>query len=115
MKSLSDTRSHLTDDRLAEIVRRLVAAFSPRAIYLFGSQVSGLACRDSDVDVMVVLEEAPPQANLFQLGYAALRGLGLPVELHFATRARFERFADVFGSLPNEIRRKGVLLYAPET
>jgi len=109
------TSNGITDERLAEIVSRIVTALSPRAIYLFGSQLSGLAHRDSDIDIMVVLEDLPPAGDDFKRGYAARRGLGLPVELHFASRGRFERFAEVVGSLSREIHRKGVLLYAAET
>jgi predicted nucleotidyltransferase len=112
MEGSTGITPRISDDRLAEVVRRLVAAVSPRAIYLFGSHVSGLAARDSDIDVMVILEDGPPKTDDFKQGYAALHGLGLPVELHFASRARFERFAEVIGSLSHEIHRKGVLLYA---
>jgi predicted nucleotidyltransferase len=115
MTPSSETLNCFPDDRLAGIVSRLVTALSPRAIYLFGSQLSGLAHRDSDVDIMVLMEDVMPGVELHKRGYACLRGLGLPVELHFSSRERFERFAEVVGSLSREIHRKGVLLYAAET
>ena len=109
------TSTGLDENRLAEIVERLVAALSPRSIYLFGSQLYGTPTRDSDIDIMVVLEEEPTTIEHHRQGYACLRGLGLPVELHITSRSRHERFAEVIGSLQHEIHRKGRLIYAAET
>jgi predicted nucleotidyltransferase len=42
------------DPMLAEIVRRLVEAYQPERIYLFGSLARGEGGPDSDYDLMVV-------------------------------------------------------------
>ncbi|NIS69053.1 MAG: nucleotidyltransferase domain-containing protein, partial [Proteobacteria bacterium] len=44
----------LKDQELAEIVRRLIAAYRPERIYLFGSKARGDSGGDSDYDLMVV-------------------------------------------------------------
>jgi predicted nucleotidyltransferase len=50
------------DPLLAEIVRRLVEAYQPERIYLFGSKARGDAGPDSDYDLMVVVpDSAPPE------------------------------------------------------
>lgn len=98
---------------LDEIVNRLVTALSPLEVYLFGSQLYGSPNRDSDIDVFIVVPDGSPNGvELARRGYACLRGLGLPVELHFATRTRFERFSVVIGSLHREVRQRGKVLYA---
>jgi predicted nucleotidyltransferase len=52
------------DPMLAEIVRRLVEAYHPERIYLFGSHARGEAGPDSDYDLMVVVsEKAPPRCG----------------------------------------------------
>ena len=113
MNSLPETANRLRDDRLAEIVRRLVAALSPRAVYLFGSQLYGTPTRDSDVDIMVLVEDETTEfVELNQRGYECLRGLGLPVELHFCSVTRFNSWSTVVGTLQREVLRKGRLLYA---
>jgi predicted nucleotidyltransferase len=100
-------------ETLAEIVRRLVAALAPRAIYAFGSRVYGTPHRDSDVDLMLVVEgDGSNRAELARLGYGCLPGVPLPVELHFTNAERLERFADVVGSLEREVRRRGRTVYA---
>ena len=102
----------LEETALAEMVRRLAAALSPRAIYLFGSHAYGTPHADSDIDLYVLLDTAGDAWDLSDAGYRALRGVHLPVELHFSTVADFVRFAGVVGSLPKEVRERGRLLFA---
>jgi HEPN domain/Nucleotidyltransferase domain len=50
------------DPVLAEIVRRLVVAYHPQRVYLFGSQARGDADEDSDYDLMVIVpDDASPE------------------------------------------------------
>jgi uncharacterized protein len=102
----------VTDEQLAVIANRLVAALTPRAIYLFGSQAYGSPTQDSDVDLLVVLNgPVPPVSVCYGRGHASLRGLCLPVELHFASAAGFETRRQAVGSLEAEAAQKGRLLY----
>ncbi len=106
--------SDLSQDALSVAVRRLVDALSPRAIYLFGSHARGVPGKDSDVDLMVLVASDCVGVDEYQRAYAAVRQCGLPVELHFSSEARFNRYADVFGSFQYEVRQKGIRLYAAE-
>ena len=110
-RSLTD---RISQEQLDEIVRRLMSALAPQQIILFGSYATGVPGRDSDVDLMVLVDDEIAAPEHYRRAYACLRGLNLPVELHVSSRSRFERYADVFGSLQYEIRRKGILLYATE-
>jgi predicted nucleotidyltransferase len=46
----------VTDDLLREIVQRIVTAFDPEAVILFGSRAYGAPEADSDVDLLVVAD-----------------------------------------------------------
>jgi predicted nucleotidyltransferase len=46
----------VTDDLLREIVQRIVAAFDPETVILFGSRAYGEPAEDSDVDLLVVTD-----------------------------------------------------------
>ena len=48
------------DSVLAEIARRLVEAYRPERIYLFGSVARGEAGPDSDYDIMVIVPDDAP-------------------------------------------------------
>ncbi len=113
MNSPDGTSTGLGEDQLAEVVRRLVQAVAPRAVYLFGSRLYGAPTADSDIDMLVIVADgAPSGVELARRGYACLHGLGLPVELHFATESKFERFSTVVGSFHREVKKRGKVLYA---
>ena len=113
MSSSEPTTDRLTEEQLAEIVRRLVDALSPQRIYLFGSYAYGSPTPDSDLDVMVIVpDEAPDRFELSRRGYASLRGVPVPVELHFCRTGTFERFRSVVGSFHREVRQRGRVIYA---
>lgn len=104
----------LRDDLvLAEIVRRLAAAYEPERIYLFGSKARGDAGPDSDYDLMVVVpDDAPPARRRSRLAYEALRGTGRAADVLVCTRSSFDSRLHVRASLPATIVSEGRLLHA---
>jgi predicted nucleotidyltransferase len=103
----------LADARLAEVMRRLVAALQPERIYLFGSRARGEATPESDYDVLVVVSQTPDEPyHLERRAYSALVGLATPVDVVVMSRERFERRRMVAASLPATVEREGKLLYA---
>ena len=101
------------DARLAEIVRRLVDAYEPEEIYLFGSAARGQAGPDSDYDLLVIVpDSAAPERRRSRLAYQALRGTGIAADVVVWTRARFDSRTHVRASLPAIVLREGKLLHA---
>jgi len=101
------------DPTLVEIVRRLVAAYEPERIYLFGSMARGDSDPDSDYDLMVVVsDDAPSERKDGDLAYHAMRGTGFAADVLVWTRSQFDRRAHVAASLPATILREGRLLHA---
>ena len=102
----------IDDPVLTEVVRRLVDAYHPLRIYLFGSAARGDAGPDSDYDVMVVVsDEAPPQLQDCDLAYRALRGLRIAKDILVWRRADFDGRLHLKASLPSTVLREGKLLY----
>jgi predicted nucleotidyltransferase len=103
----------LDDPVLAEIVRRLVAAFQPERIYLFGSKARGDYGPDSDFDLLVIVpDEAPAGRKRSRLAYQALRGTGTAADILVWSREAFDRRLHLKASLPATVVREGRLLYA---
>jgi len=101
------------DPKLAEIVRRLVEAYQPERIYLFGSVARQEAGPDSDYDLLVVVpDRAPPERKDSKLAYRVLWGTGAAADVIVWERTRFERRAHVVCSLPATVLREGKVLYA---
>jgi predicted nucleotidyltransferase len=107
------SRTPATDDpALAEIVHRLVAAYQPERIYLFGSVARGDAGPDSDYDLLVVVpDDAPPQRRRSRLAYEALRGTGTAADVLVCTSSYFDDRRTLKASLPGTVLGEGRLLH----
>lgn len=100
------------DPKLQEIVTRLVRAYTPDRIYLFGSAARGTGGPDSDYDLLVIVaDDAPPERRRSRLAYQALRGTGVAADVLVLTRSYFERRRHVRASLSATVEREGKLLH----
>jgi uncharacterized protein len=100
------------DPILAEIVRRLVKAYQPERIYLFGSMARGDAGPDSDYDILVLVEHpTEPLYRLSQHGFRALRGIDAAVDVVVWDRATFDARLHLPASFPATVVREGRLLH----
>ncbi len=98
---------------LAEIVERLIAAYEPQRIYLFGSKARGDHGPDSDFDLLVVVpDDSPPERKRSRLAYERLWGTGTASDVLVWTQNRFDSRAHLRASLPGTVLREGRLLYA---
>ena len=95
------------------MVQRLVAAYQPEEVYLFGSRARGEARPDSDYDLLVVVpESASLEQRDSRLAYEALLGIGAAKDVVVVTRAYYRWMLGAAASLPATVEREGHLLYA---
>jgi predicted nucleotidyltransferase len=100
------------DPVLAEVVRRLVEAYRPERVYLFGSVARGDAGPDSDYDLLVVVpDDSPLEHRRSRLAYEVLRGTGTAADVLVCTRSYFEQRRWLKASLPGTVLREGVALH----
>jgi predicted nucleotidyltransferase len=101
-------------DAMAEIdamVQRIVEQFNPLKVILFGSYARGAVTRDSDVDLLIVMEvngSKRKQATQIDL---ALSQRELPLDLIVVSPEEFERYRDVIGHIVYPVAREGKVLY----
>jgi len=89
------------DPVLKDIVHRLVEAYHPERIYLFGSRARDEAGPDSDYDILVVIpDDAPDNQRGSRLAYEALRGTGVAADVVIWRRAPFQAREQLKSSLP---------------
>jgi len=101
------------DPRLDAVVRRLVEAYQPERIYLFGSVARGDGDVDSDYDLLIVVpNDAPPERRRSRLAYEVLRGTGAPVDALVCSHDWFFSRVHLRASLPGTVLREGRLLHA---
>jgi predicted nucleotidyltransferase len=95
------------------VVSRLIAAYQPERIYLFGSRARGEPAPDSDYDLMVVVaDESPLERRRARLAYETLWGLSVSADVLVWTHTAFESRLHLRASLPSTIVREGRLLHA---
>lgn len=106
-------RTLAKDPVLAEIVRRLVQAYEPGRIYLFGSHARAAAGPDSDYDLLVIVpDSAASERRSSRLAYETLWGTGTATHVITMTREYHEWMLGAAASLSSTVQREGKLLYA---
>jgi len=96
---------------IEEITRKVVAAFHPRRVILFGSRARGDAGPESDTDLFVEMETSLPP---YERRVAVDRLFGLrdwPMDVLVYTPAEVDRLKDAVGSLVYSVIREGKVLY----
>jgi uncharacterized protein len=98
---------------IEEVKKRLVKTYNPIAIYLFGSYAWGKPHEDSDLDILIVVDESleRPIKRSFN-GYKALWGLGIAKDIMVYTNEEFETSAQKEASLPYKVKHHGKVIYA---
>jgi HEPN domain-containing protein len=94
-----------------DLLDPIVAYFKPQQVILFGSRARGEATRDSDIDLLVVVDDdAPPEKLTWWAGYETHRPRRAADV--FPMRAEtFERDRAVVGTLAAEADADGIVVY----
>lgn len=92
---------------------RLIKAYSPVAIYLFGSYAWGRPNEDSDLDFAVIIEHYKKEKHYMLVdGHRALVGLRIPKDLVLYTKTEFDTYSRDVSSLSFKIKNEGKKVYA---
>lgn len=94
------------------LLRQVVATYAPRRVILFGSHARGEAGPDSDLDLLVVLDDdAPPEALHWRRRHEARRGYAGGVDIIPCRERVLRERARAPGSLAATALREGVTVY----
>ena len=103
----------IDDPALGEVLRRVVEAYHPLRVYLFGSVARGDRGPDSDYDLLLVVpNDAPTERRRSHLAYEVLWGTGTAADVVVMAEGEFESRRHVAASLPATVIREGKLLHA---
>ena len=99
------------EDYLKNIVKKVTDNFKPEKIILFGSYAYGTPTKDSDIDLMVVMDtEMKPYERALPIR-KTLKYLGMPKDVIVRTPQEFERFKDIVGTIIYTAAHKGKVIY----
>lgn len=82
----------LSEEKLQEIIRRIVQVAQPEKIILFGSAARGKMGPNSDVDLLVIKRGKFHQGRLTGQIYMSLHGVGQAVDVILVTPEQVERY-----------------------
>lgn len=93
-------------------VKRLVEAYHPAAVFIYGSFAWGTPHPSSDLDLLVIVDhsEEKPYKRILK-GLKSLRGLRIPKDLLVYTKAEFEDLAQNRASLCYKVKHEGIKAY----
>ena len=101
----------IDDDVIADVVERVVNAFHPKRIVVFGSAARGEAGPDSDLDLFVEMESAlRPLARAVAVR-RALRDVDVPMDVFVYTPEEVEARRGDVGDLLSYVDAEGVVCY----
>lgn len=99
----------------AELLKSIIAYFRPRSVALFGSRARGGAGADSDLDLLVVLDDdASPELLSWRAGYEARKAYHLATDILPCRESVFRERARIVGSLAHTAMTEGVVVYERE-
>jgi len=116
MKNTSKTSSlpeppDVTSDLLAEVTNRIVDRFHPEKVILFGSHVWGSPKKDSDVDLLVIMEAEERSAQRSARVSAECRPKFLPMDIIVRTPSEMKQRLSIGDPFLSRILLQGKVLY----
>jgi predicted nucleotidyltransferase len=96
----------------SELLDPVVAYFRPRRVILFGSRARGDAGPDSDIDLLVVVDDDTPKEKVtLKAGYESRRGYHDSADVIPVREETFRRNARIPGTLSRAATLEGVVVY----
>lgn len=118
VKTRSNTKAlpfPVTPELLREIAQKVVHAFRPKNIILFGSYAYGKPTADSDLDLLIVMESRDRPAERIRKVSDLFDPRPLPMDFLVLTPGEVRQRLSGFDPFLEEVLEKGQTLYGSET
>jgi predicted nucleotidyltransferase len=101
----------IPESTIQEAVRRIVEAFAPERVIVFGSAARGDQGPKSDLDLLVIVPRIENRRAMTTAMSGLLWGLRIPCDLLVLTGEEFERERGVIGSVIRPAAAEGRVVY----
>ncbi|MBU0700663.1 nucleotidyltransferase domain-containing protein [bacterium] len=101
----------ISNQIIAEIVRRIIDSVRPIKIILFGSFARGNQTEESDIDILVIEDEIRYRRKEMVKIRRALRDMRIPVDIIVASKRQIEEYGLIYGTVLFHAMQEGKTLY----
>ncbi len=103
----------ITSEQIDQVKQRLIKTYDPLAIYIFGSYARGNPTEDSDLDLLVVIDDyTEDRYKDLVKGHKALIGLKICKDILLYNKQQFKESLEDQLSLCHKISKEGKKIYA---
>ena len=100
---------------LEKIKNRIVSEVSPEQIYLFGSYAKNNYNNESDIDLLIVMNNNDKSLRKIQHKISSLLDdRTMPIDIIVYSQEKMKNRKDIIGTLPYRINQEGELIYEKE-
>ena len=108
---MATVTEQLAQDFLPEITQNILDVCDPERIILFGSYARGDISPDSDLDILVIIEDVESPRKESNRLRRNLRGLLIPIDILVVTPDHLECYRDAVGLIYRSILLEGKVIY----
>jgi len=101
----------ISQEKIKEVINRIVKNVNPEKIILFGSYASGNPREDSDLDILIIKEMRMPRYKRSREVKKHLRGMKIPIDVIVYTKKEIKKWEDTKTAFINQAIKQGKVLY----
>jgi len=101
----------ISQEKINEVINRIVKNINPEKIILFGSYASGNPSEESDLDILIVKEMRMPRYKRSREVKKHLRGMKIPIDVIVYTKKEIKKWENTETAFINQAIKQGKLLY----
>jgi len=101
----------ISQEKINEVINRIVKNVNPEKIILFGSYASGNPSEESDLDILIVKEMSIPRYKRSREVKKHLRGMKIPIDVIVYTKKEIKEWEGTKTAFINQAIKQGKLLY----
>jgi predicted nucleotidyltransferase len=101
----------ISQEKIKEVIDRIVKNINPEKIILFGSYASGNPGEDSDLDILVIKEMKMPRYKRSREVKKHLRGMKIPIDVIVYTKKEVKEWKDTKTAFISQVIKQGKVLY----
>ena len=99
------------DDEAKNIIDKISKKFNPIKIIVFGSYANGNVHKDSDLDLLLILETTLPKYKRASLIKLELVPYSIPLDLLIYTPEEYNKWKNTTNHIIKEIDKNGIVVY----